>query len=60
MELSQKVEKIRAKLVKLGMEKGFEDPGVIRLSQTLDRLINKVYTPKPCAEVGRIKKLNLH
>lgn len=50
MELSQKVEKVRAKLVKLGMEKGFQDPRVIKLSQALDSLINKLYMPEPCGK----------
>ncbi|MEN6389355.1 MAG: aspartyl-phosphate phosphatase Spo0E family protein [Syntrophomonas sp.] len=59
MEQSRKVEKVRAKLVKLGLEKGFQDPGVIKLSQALDRLINKIYMPDPGVEAGRINIINL-
>ncbi|MEQ8175344.1 MAG: aspartyl-phosphate phosphatase Spo0E family protein [Syntrophomonadaceae bacterium] len=59
MKQSWKVEKVRAKLVKLGMEKGFQDPGVIKLSQALDRLINKIYMQDPGLEAGRTKMVNL-
>ena len=58
MELSQKVEMVRAKLVKLGMEKGFQDPGVLKLSQALDKLINRLYLPESGAKAGYNKMPN--
>lgn len=59
MEQCQKVEEVRRKLIKLGMEKGFQDPGVIKLSRALDRMINKIYIKEPGGEAGRIKIINL-
>ncbi|MEN6462451.1 MAG: aspartyl-phosphate phosphatase Spo0E family protein [Syntrophomonas sp.] len=43
MDIIQSIERLRAKLVEKGMEKGFQDPQVIELSQKLDDLINKYY-----------------
>lgn len=59
MELNQKVEKIRAKLVKMGMEKGLRDPQVIKLSRTLDQLIKEAYQKGPGFDAGRSKAHNL-
>lgn len=53
MNLQQKVEKIRTRLVKLGMEKGFQDPRVIKLSQSLDRLVKQYYDQTPGRESGK-------
>lgn len=55
MKLIRKVERVRANLVELGMEKGLQDPAVIKLSQALDRLINKMYKSDPRINTGRTK-----
>lgn len=60
MELKLKVEKVREKLVKMGMEKGLRDPQVIKLSRTLDRLIKEAYIKSPGLDTGRGKAHNLH
>lgn len=59
MEHCRKIEEVRRKLIKLGTEKGFQDPGVIKLSQALDRMINKIYIKEPGVEAGRTKIINL-
>lgn len=43
MNLVKKIERLREELNKLGLEKGFKDPQVIKLSQRLDVLINIYY-----------------
>ena len=42
-ELLPEIEKKRALLETLGMKKGLRDPGVIFLSQQLDKLLNQYY-----------------
>lgn len=42
-KINQRIEKARKELIELGMEKGFQDPQVIRKSQALDELINRYY-----------------
>lgn len=41
MDIIQRIENARKELVELGMEKGFQDPQVIKKSQMLDELINQ-------------------
>lgn len=43
MDIVKNIEKLRKQLNKMGNEKGFRDPGVIKLSQKLDKLINTYY-----------------
>lgn len=38
----QQIEALRSKLIKCGLEKGFNHPATIELSQKLDKLLNKV------------------
>jgi hypothetical protein len=40
-DIIQKIEEIRKELMDLGMEKGLQDPQVIKKSQILDELINQ-------------------
>ncbi|HWP98690.1 MAG TPA: aspartyl-phosphate phosphatase Spo0E family protein [Syntrophomonadaceae bacterium] len=43
MSVVQRIEDLRNELHKLVIDKGFQDPQVIGLSQKLDRLINAYY-----------------
>ncbi|MEN6348285.1 MAG: aspartyl-phosphate phosphatase Spo0E family protein [Syntrophomonas sp.] len=43
MNIVRTIERLREELNKLGLEKGFKDPQVIKLSQRLDVLINMYY-----------------
>lgn len=43
MDIVKKIEILRSKLHQVGMEKGFKNPEVLQLSQTLDNLINEYY-----------------
>ncbi|WP_458412759.1 aspartyl-phosphate phosphatase Spo0E family protein [Schinkia sp. CFF1] len=40
----QQIEGLRSNLIKSGLEKGFNHPTTIKLSQKLDKLLNKVQT----------------
>lgn len=40
-ELEREIERKRDEMIRVGMEKGLNDPETIRLSQELDKLINK-------------------
>lgn len=42
-ELSEKIEELRSRLIPLVIEKGFQDPRVLSISQELDGLINWYY-----------------
>ncbi|MDQ0975892.1 hypothetical protein QFZ31_005770 [Neobacillus niacini] len=39
-DLMKKIEIIRNKMISVGMAEGFTSPNTIRLSETLDKLIN--------------------
>jgi hypothetical protein len=43
LSIIEKIEKVRQELAHLGIEKGFQDPQVIKASQMLDELINQYY-----------------
>lgn len=40
-ELEREIERKRDEMIRVGMAKGLNDPETIRLSQELDKLINK-------------------
>lgn len=46
MKIADRIEIFREELIELGMEKGFQDPAVIKKSQQLDKLINQYYNVK--------------
>jgi len=39
----QEIEELRDQLGKIGIEKGFHDPEVIKMSRTLDKEINEYF-----------------
>ncbi|MEN6459981.1 MAG: aspartyl-phosphate phosphatase Spo0E family protein [Syntrophomonas sp.] len=43
MNIILMIEELREELIKNGMDKGFQDPQVIMISEKLDDLINQYY-----------------
>lgn len=43
MNINKRIKKVLEELVELGLQKGFQDPQVIKKSQMLDKLINQYY-----------------
>lgn len=43
VDIVKKIEILRSELHRVGIEKGFQNPEVLRLSQALDNLINLYY-----------------
>ena len=52
IKLLRRIERLRKKLVKIGMKRSLVDPEVVELSQQLDVLLNKYF------EVRRYQQLS--
>lgn len=50
--LLEDIELLRKSMENMGMDKGLNDPDVIKLSQELDKLLNKYYYGKGFCQVA--------
>ncbi|MBM7610165.1 hypothetical protein JOD29_003444 [Lysinibacillus composti] len=56
----KEIEKVRAELIKSGMEKGLSHPTTIEISQSLDQMLNEYTTLRNSTKIAYAYKSTAH